>query len=62
MGARDGGQIDRFAVLIVDAVPIPRIVSEAVLDTDDDPTSLPSPLEMTCVTTMQRCCDRTIDL
>jgi len=39
MGARDSSQVDRFAILIVDTVPIPSIISEAVLDTDDDPVS-----------------------
>ena len=37
MGPRHGRQVDRFAILVVDAVPISSVVSEAVFDTDDDP-------------------------
>lgn len=39
MGSRHGSQVDRFAVLVLDTVPVPSIVPEAVLDTDDDPIS-----------------------
>ena len=41
MRSRDVGQVDRFSVLILSALTVTSIVSETVLDTDNDPIDEP---------------------
>ena len=61
MGTWHRGQVNRISIVILDTVAISRIVSEAVLDTDDDPVRRMTVSRSVCDGVMTNC-ERTISL